>query len=67
MEVLSTVEKEAYTIYYTIDKVYFYFHNCKVTINTDHKPLIHLMSSPFDNAGPMLKFGSMSKIFIFLI
>ena len=51
MEVLSTVEKEAYTIYYTIDKLYFYLHNSKVTINTDHMPLIHLMSSPFDNAG----------------
>ena len=51
MEVLSTVGKEVYAIYYTIDKLHFDLHNSKVTIITDHMPMIHSMSSPFDNAG----------------
>ncbi len=35
----STIEKECYAIYYSLQKLDHYLHNAEVTIRTDHQPL----------------------------
>ncbi|CAC5412555.1 unnamed protein product [Mytilus coruscus] len=45
----STIEKEAYTIHYALQKLDHYLHNAEFTIKTDHKPLQYLLSSNFSN------------------
>ncbi|CAC5399405.1 unnamed protein product [Mytilus coruscus] len=45
----STIEKEAYSIHYALQKLDHYLHNATFTIKTDHKPLQYLLSSNFSN------------------
>lgn len=45
----SVVEKEAYAIYYSLQKLDFYLHNAEFTIKTDHCPLKYLLESPMTN------------------
>ena len=45
----STIEKEAYSIHYALQKLDFFLHNSKFTIRTDHMPLRQLLSSPMQN------------------
>ena len=45
----STIEKEAYAIYYSLQKLDHYLHNAEFTIFCDHKPLKHLLESPMQN------------------
>ena len=45
----STVEKEAFSIHYALQKFHHYLHNAIVTIRTDHQPLIYLLKSEIKN------------------
>ena len=45
----STIEKEAYAIHYTLQKLNHYLHSAVFTIYTDHRPLEHLLNSPIQN------------------
>lgn len=45
----STIVKEAYAIYYSLQKLHHYLHNSKFRILCDHKPLKHLLDSPSNN------------------
>ncbi|VDI26575.1 Hypothetical predicted protein, partial [Mytilus galloprovincialis] len=45
----STIEKEAYSIHYVLQKLDHYLHNANFTIKTDHKPLQYILSSNFSN------------------
>lgn len=45
----SVIEKEAYAIYYALQKLDYYLHNAEFTIKTDHKPLKYLLESPMTN------------------
>ena len=36
----STIEKEAFAIFYSLQKLHFYLCNAQFTIKTDHMPLI---------------------------
>ena len=45
----SVIEKEAYAIYYSLQKLDYYLHNSEFTIKTDHKPLKYLLESPMTN------------------
>ena len=45
----STIEKEAFAIHYSLQKLDYYLHNAKFTIKTDHKPLKYLLESPMQN------------------
>ena len=45
----STIEKEAFAIHYSLQKLDYYLHNAKFTIKTDHKPLKYLLESPLQN------------------
>ena len=45
----STIEKEAYAIYYSLQKLDNYLHNAEFTIFCDHKPLKYLLESPMQN------------------
>ena len=45
----STIEKEAYAIHYTFQKLNHYLHSAAFTIYTDHRPLEHLLNSPIQN------------------
>ena len=45
----STIEKEAYAIYYALEKLEHYLHEATFTIKTDHKPLKFLLESPQQN------------------
>ncbi|MCG7876478.1 MAG: DDE-type integrase/transposase/recombinase [Candidatus Thiodiazotropha taylori] len=45
----STIEKEAYAIHYSLQKLDYYLHNAKFTIKTDHKPLKYLLESQMQN------------------
>lgn len=42
----STIEKEAYAIYYSLQKLDYYLHNAEFTIKSDHKPLKYLLDAP---------------------
>lgn len=43
------VEKEAYAVYYALQKLDHYLHGAKFTIKCDHKPLKYLLSSEIKN------------------
>lgn len=43
------LEKEAYAIYYSLQKLDHYLHGAKITIKCDHKPLKYLFSSEMKN------------------
>ena len=45
----STVEKEAYAIHFSLQKLDYYLHNAEFVIKTDHKPLKYLLDSPMQN------------------
>ena len=45
----SSKEKNAYTVYYLLQKLYHYLYSAMFTIYTDHKPLQYLMDSPMQN------------------
>jgi len=45
----STIEKEAYAIHYSLQKLHHYLHSATFTIYTDHKPLQYLLNSPMQN------------------
>ncbi|MCG7882618.1 MAG: reverse transcriptase, partial [Candidatus Thiodiazotropha endolucinida] len=45
----STIEKEAFAIHYSLQKLDYYLHNARFTIKTDHKPLKYLLESPMQN------------------
>ena len=45
----STIEKEAYAIHFSLQKLDHYLHNAQFTIKTDHKPLRHLLEAPMQN------------------
>ncbi|OOZ03087.1 hypothetical protein BOW22_11585, partial [Solemya velum gill symbiont] len=45
----STVEKEAYAIHYSLQKLHHYLHRSRFVIRTDHAPLKYLLESPMKN------------------
>lgn len=45
----SVVEKEAYAIYYALQKLDAYLHGASFIIRTDHKPLKYVLESPMQN------------------
>ncbi|KAL5015052.1 hypothetical protein ScPMuIL_009322, partial [Solemya velum] len=45
----STVEKEAYAIHYSLQKLHHYLHRSRFIIRTDHAPLKYLLESPMKN------------------
>ena len=45
----STVEKEAFAIHFSLQKLDFYLHNAEFVIKTDRKPLKYLLESPMQN------------------
>lgn len=45
----SVVEKEAFAIYYALQKLDYYLHNAAFVIKTDHKPLKYLLEAPMQN------------------
>ncbi|BFZ04571.1 hypothetical protein BsWGS_07610 [Bradybaena similaris] len=45
----STVEKECYAIYYSLQKLDFYLHNARFVVKTDHMPLRYLLEAPMEN------------------
>lgn len=45
----STVEKEAYAIHFSLQKLDYYLHDAEFVIKTDHKPLKYLLESPMQN------------------
>ena len=46
---LSTIEKEAFAIHCSLQKLDRYLHNAEFVIRTDHKPLKYLLESPMQN------------------
>ena len=45
----STIEKEAYSIHFALQKLDHYLHNAEFAIKNDHKPLKYLLESPIQN------------------
>ena len=45
----SVVEKEAFAINYSLQKLHFYLHGANFIIRTDHKPLQYILDSPMEN------------------
>ena len=45
----AVIEKEAFAIHYSLQKLNHYLHNAKFVIRTDHKPLKYLLESPMEN------------------
>ena len=45
----ATVEKEAYAIYWALQKLDHYLHGAEFTIYSDHLPLRYLLSSEIKN------------------
>ena len=45
----STIEKEAYAVFYAIQKLHYILYGAQFTIKTDHQPLIYLLRSPSNN------------------
>ena len=45
----STIEKEAFAIHYSLQKLDHYLHNATFVIRTDHKPLKYILDSPMQN------------------
>ena len=44
-----TIEKEAYAIHYSVQKLNHYLHDATFVIRTDHKPLKYILDSPMNN------------------
>ena len=44
-----TIEKEAYAIHYSLQKLDHYLHGADFIVRTDHKPLKYLLESPMQN------------------
>ena len=45
----STIERETFAIKMALEKFDPYVHGCPITLFTDHKPCIYLLSSPMQN------------------
>ena len=45
----STIEKEAFGIVYSVNKLRCYLYGAKFTVFTDHKPLVSFFNKPFEN------------------
>ena len=45
----STIEKEAFSIHFALQKLDYYLHNARFVIKTDHKPLKYILDSPIQN------------------
>ena len=45
----STIEKEAYAIFYAVNKLHYLLFGAQFTIKTDHQPLIYLLKAPSNN------------------
>ena len=45
----SVIEKEAFSIMYSLSKLDYYLHNSEFVIKTDHKPLKYLLEAPMTN------------------
>ena len=45
----STIEKEAYAIFYAVNKLHDILYGTKFAIKTDHQPLIYLLNAPSSN------------------
>ena len=45
----STIEKEAFAIHFSLQRLDYYLQNAKFVIKTDHKPLKYLLESPIQN------------------
>ena len=45
----STIEKEAYAIFYAVNKLHYILYGTKFVIKTDHQPLIYLLNAPSSN------------------
>ena len=45
----STIEKEAFSIHFSLQELDHYLHNAKFTIKKDHTPLKYLIDSPMQN------------------
>ncbi|GFO06470.1 Pol polyprotein [Plakobranchus ocellatus] len=45
----SSIDKEAYAIFHSLQKLQFYLCNARFTIKTDHMPLIYLLKSASTN------------------
>ena len=45
----STIEKEAYAIFYAVNKLHYLLYGTQFTIRTDHQPLIYLLQAPSNN------------------
>jgi transposase InsO family protein len=45
----STIEKEGYAIYYSLQKLDHYLHNAQFVIRTDHKPLKYILDARMEN------------------
>ena len=45
----STIERECYSIFYSLTKLGHYLYNAEFTIKCDHKPLKYLLESPMQN------------------
>ena len=45
----STIEKEAYAIHYSLQKLDHYLHGAEFIVRTDHKPLKYLLESLMQN------------------
>ena len=44
-----TIEKEAFAIFYALQKLDQHLHDSEFVIRTDHKPLKYIMDSPVQN------------------
>jgi hypothetical protein len=49
------VQKEAYAIYYAVQKLKFYLHNSDFTIKTDHLPLKNFLDKSKDSANSRIQ------------
>ena len=45
----STIEKEAYAIFYAVNKLHYLLYGTQFVIKTDHQPLIYLLNAPSNN------------------
>ena len=56
----SVIEKEAFAIHFSLQKLDYYLHNASFVIPTDNKPLKYLLESPMQNEKIQLWALSMS-------
>ena len=45
----STIEKECFAIFYSLQKLDHYLHNAQFVIKSDHKPLKYILDAPMQN------------------